>query len=495
MTVKINVLAGWLTQVTVMVIGFFLMPYILRTIGDQPYGTWVFVNALVGYTGLLYLGFGDTIARYVSKHHAREEWDKLNEVVSGICAAYCVSGVIAIMASVVVALLVPWIGNWEGSSLREVQGVVLILGVNAAVSIIGSTNGGVLYGIQRFDVEKGILVIGLFVKLGLTLYFLSNEWPLITLALIFAAHTTLEQVLYYLCARWLVPTLRVQWRLVTWAAIKDSYGFALFSSMGLIAAKLIYDTDYIVIGLALGQAAIVPYAIGSRLSEMIRRPILQIGEVFLPRASELHAQSSHDILRSLSARGMGVAFLLSAGLLIGGTYFGQMLINLWMGPDYPESRAIFLMLIGSQVVASPIGILHMVLLGTGDVRFPSMIRLGQAVMNFALSLILVQWYGIYGVAVGTLIPILLMDLGVLLPYGLRRLEMPLGWFLRIGLAPHLLPLGALWAYSHSISMLTLPETWPVFLAVTTGGGAILLLTAGAVWYFTQRLAVTPAVVD
>ena len=360
MTVKVNVLVSWTCHVTMMVIGFFLMPYILGTVGDQAYGTWVFLNAIAGYSGLLYLGFGDAIARYVSKHHAREEWDELNEVVSGIFAAYCVSGLVAVLGTLVVVLVAPWIGDWDGATLREVQGAMLILGINAAVSIVGSTNGGVLFGIQRFDIEKAILIFGLLVKLVLTLTCLSAQLPLVTLALIFASHTFLEQILYYVLARKLVPTLRISWRLVRWSTVRESYGFAMFSSISLVAAKLIYDTDYIVIGLALGQAAIVPYAIGSRLSEMIRRPILQIGEVFLPRASQLHTQANHDILRSLLARGMGVAFLLSAGLFIGGGYFGPMLINLWMGPEYPQSHLIFLILIASQMIAAPVGILHMV---------------------------------------------------------------------------------------------------------------------------------------
>ena len=469
-----------------MVIGFFLMPYILHTIGEESYGTWVFLNAIAGYSGLLYLGFGETIARYVSKHHASEEWDELNKVVSGICAAYCGSGLIAVLAAIILALIVPWIGNWEGATLLEVQGVLLVLGINAAVSIIGSTNGGVLYGIQRFDIEKAILIVGLLVKLVLTVFCLTNRYSLITLALIFATHTFLEQLLFYVFAHRLVPTLRISWRLVKWSAIKDSYGFAMFSSMGLVAAKLIYDTDYIVIGLSLGHVAVVPYAIGSRLSEMIRRPIIQVGDVFLPRASQLHTQSSHDILRSLSARGMGVAFLLSAGLFIGGSYFGQLLIRLWMGPDYPESHLIFLILIGSQIVAAPIGIMHMVLVGTGDVRVPSFIRLSQAVMNFCLSLILVRFFGIIGVAVGTLVPILIMDLGVLLPYGLRRLDMSLGQLLKSGIAPHCVPLIILWGYSHGVSLLSPPETWLVFFMVTICGGALLLSSAGAIWYLNER---------
>ncbi len=475
-----------------MVIGFFLMPYVIHTIGDQSYGTWVFLNAVAGYTGLLYLGFGETISKYVSQHYARQEWDRLNAVVSGICAAYSVSGGIAIVGAVVFAAVAPWMGDWEGQSIVEVQGVIVVLGLSAALSIIGSVNGGVLYGIQRFDLERGILIAGTLTKLGLTLFFLSGQYSLMTLALVFLVHTALEQGLYFVVARRLVPTLRIRRRYIKWSVVKDSYGFAALSGVGLVASKLIYDTDFIVIGFALGNAAIVPYAIGSRLCAMIRQPIMQVGEVFLPRASELNARADGDILRSLVCRGMGIAFLMSAGLFIGGCYFGSAMIEVWMGEGYSQSQLVFLVLIGAQIAAAPSGILHMVLVGIGDVRVPSLLRLAQAVLNLGLSLLLVKPFGVVGVALGTMIPILIIDLAVLIPYGVRRLEMSAGHFLKRSVAPHLLPLAALWAYSDRVSRMAWEPGWPTILAVTAGGGAVLVLTAAGVWLVTERRSVKSA---
>ena len=158
MTVKINVLAGWVCHATSLLIGFFLMPYVLGIVGDASYGTWLLLNSMAGYTALLYLGFGETITRFVSQHYARQEWDKLNETISGIFAAYLVSGTIACLAAGVLAALAPYLNSWEGQSLTEVRWAIMILGLNAALSICGSINGGVLYGIQRFDIERGIQI-------------------------------------------------------------------------------------------------------------------------------------------------------------------------------------------------------------------------------------------------------------------------------------------------------------------------------------------------
>src|SRR5690606_26826794 len=144
MSVKINVLASWVCHLMTMVIGFFLMPYIIHTIGDGAYGAWIFLNAIAGYTGLLYLGFGETISKYVSEHHARREWERLNEVVSGIFAAYSVSGGLAVVGALIFAAIAPWVMEWDGQSIAEIQVVIITLGLSAALSIMGSINGGVL---------------------------------------------------------------------------------------------------------------------------------------------------------------------------------------------------------------------------------------------------------------------------------------------------------------------------------------------------------------
>lgn len=489
MTVKINVLAGWLCYGTSTVIGFFLLPFILGTIGDDRYGTWLFLSALAGYSSLLYLGLGEAISRFVALHATKREWDRLNEVVGGIFTAYVSSAVLALLGAVGVALVLPWLRDWGSQSVLEIRLAILVLGLNAALSIAGSVNGGVLYGIQRFDIERGIQIVGSLVRLGLTLALLGERRPVLTLALVFTGVTVAEQALYFVSARRLVPTLRVRASLSHWRAARDCFHFAAYSGLGLVATKVIYETDCIVIGFCLGPAAIVPYTIGMRLCEMIRAPIRQIGEVFLPKAGELQATAGQERLRRLVTKGMSLAFVLSGGFLIGSAYFGELLIRTWVGPGYPLSWVILMILVSAQVVALPVSLLHMVLLGTGDARTPSLLRLAQAGLNLLLSLVLVWPWGIVGVAMGTLFPVLVLDLCGLLPYATRRLELPVKQLLRETVMPNLAPLAALWAYSHGVSRLPLPPGWGTLLGVTAGGVALLGAAVGARELVASRMSV------
>src|SRR5262245_30953214 len=100
MSLTRSVSAKWLAHFITIAVGFFLMPYVMRTIGESGYGAWVFVNSIAGYSSLLYMGFGATVCRFVADCRARQDWTRLNSVTSGVFAVYlaAATGVLGISA-------------------------------------------------------------------------------------------------------------------------------------------------------------------------------------------------------------------------------------------------------------------------------------------------------------------------------------------------------------------------------------------------------------
>ena len=176
MPVKRNVAASWLAHGTALALGFFLMPYVIGVLGVRQYGDWVFINSFVVYAGLLYLGFGETVARFVAKHQAEGQPERVNQVVSLVLAIYAVTGTAALIAAGVLCWLSPWFGTWTGERLLQIRIVILLLGMNFAVGMCGSVFGGVLLGLRRFDVERAVTIASDFVRFGLIYFLLRAEW-------------------------------------------------------------------------------------------------------------------------------------------------------------------------------------------------------------------------------------------------------------------------------------------------------------------------------
>ena len=477
-----NILANWGAHIVTMLVGFFLVPYMLSTIGEAGYGAWVFLNSIVGYSGLMYLGFGATTCRFVAHYRAREEWDRLNQTVSSVAFVYLCTGSIIVLLGIGFAIAAGWIDRWGDVPLTDIRLAILLLGVNMAVGMIGSVYGGVLHAVQRFDLYSGIQVTTALVRLSLTIALLQARHGVVTLAAIFLTVTLIENVLTALLAYRQIPGLSVRPRHVNRDALKECFGFSLFNFFRQMSTQMIYFTDTVVIGFMLGTRAVVPYYIGQRLSQMIQTPLEKVGDIVLPGAGECHARDDAEGLHQLLVKMIGLTLLLAAGFFIGSIYFGGLLISTWTGMDDPASHWVMVLLVGSQVIAAPLLMLKQALFAAGRVRVTSLIDFAEALVNLGLSLLLIRWWGILGVAWGTAIPLVMIECGVLLPYAVRTLKLDGRRLFREAVLPQLPPLAALLVYCEAVSHLTLSPGWGPLLAITAGGGVAL----GAVW-----LLITP----
>jgi len=483
MSVKRNVLAGWISHLITVLIGFFLMPFIIRVIGDSQYGAWIFINAFAGYSGVIYSGFGATICRYVADLSTRKEWDKLNGIVSSIQAVYLCTATLIMTLCGIMMLVAPYLSEWEGLSISEVRWAMLLVGLSFSLGMAGSVFGGVLIGIQRLDLKRSIETLSVVLRAVLAVYFLQQQSGLITLGIIFFAITVVDTVLSYILAHRQLPELHVSLKNASWDSLKECSSFTGFNALALVAEYLIFYTDKVVIGIVLGPIAVTVYQIGLRIAEMVRIPVIQIGEAVLPKAGELNASESNDAIGSLVARAMGLGLLFTGAFFIGVTYFGDVFITTWMGESYPQSYQVLAILLGSQVIALPMMISRKALLGMGHVRVPAYIDLLEAALNLVISLILIQFWGILGVAWGTLIPVVGVELFVFLPYAMKELRIGRRHLVSQIVAPQIPALLCLLAFCHLADEYVTKPGWLPVLSVAAVGGVVLI----AVRYGTHLL--------
>lgn len=473
---RVNVAAGWMAYAMRLLIGFFLMPFVIHVLGDAQYGFWIFINSIAGYAGLMYLGFGATVSRYVAKYQATEDWKNLNETVSLVTCVYSVMACVALAFTGILIALAPWINDWGDHSILEIRLVILLLGLSVASGLVGSVFGGILIGSRRFDLERLVYFLSDVARLILLVTLLRKEWGLVIIAAIYLGMSVAENLAYAFLSWRVIPHLSIRFKHLNWAAFQRCYSFSSFAFLNALASQLIYATDTIVIGTCLGAASIVPYYIALRLCQFIKQPVEQISEICMPTAGAMQAQSRDESMRTLVIRTMGVAFLLTSGMFVGCIFFSRLLLDLWMGPGYDETYSLLLVLFAAQIVALPVGVLRAFLFGTGNVRIPALIYLAEAVANLALSIILCFWLKNLGVALGTAIPILLFELFLLLPYGLKTLKIPARLLFYDGILPQAIPLAALLVYSAAVHHSLLPNlspSWSTLVGITIGGGSTL----------------------
>ncbi len=113
-------------------------------------------------------------------------------------------------------------------------------------------------------------------------------------------------------------------------------------------------------------------------------------------------------------------------------FWGDDFIGVWMGPQFGirSQYVLRLLLVGYGVAFSQL-IAQGILKGTDRHRWLAFILIFEAVGNLGLSLLLARPYGIEGVAVGTMVPLLLASAAILV-YTCRQLGLSWSGYLLHG---------------------------------------------------------------
>ena len=178
-------------------------------------------------------------------------------------------------------------------------------------------------------------------------------------------------------------------------------------------------------------AMVTFFAIAANLTEYARAPISGISHALTPSASALDAGDENEDLKRVLLVGCRIATLIVLPIVLTFMLRGSSFIGLWMGPDYaiPSGEVLWVLslalwfAVGYQiVVATMMGI------SKHGGLVPAFIV--EAVCNISLSLLLLQTYGIIGVAWGTTAPRLVASI-LFAPWYVQRvlgIPVPKFWF-------------------------------------------------------------------
>jgi O-antigen/teichoic acid export membrane protein len=416
-----NILSNWTCYIFSMAVNFFVAPYVVRHLGNERYGVWTIVLSLTGYLGLLDLGVRGAVTRYTARYHAQSDHTRTNETTSAAMATFLLTSLIALLVSIVFAVFVVQRLNMPPQNIFAARVVLLVTGVNICVSLVNGVYGGVLVGLQRFDLTNGIEIVNSAARAATIVLVLHFGLGIITLAFIQLIFTTTRFFANYHYAHRFYPELRVRPLKADRINLKSVFSFSFFTFLMQVSASLIYASDNVLIGSFFPVAAVTFYAIGGNLVEYARAVVSGISQAITPLASSLQAKNDMDGLQKLILRSSQLGAMIAVPIAITFILRGGHFIGLWMGPQYADlSGKVLAVLAGTLLFASANTPTGGVMLGLGKHKPIVPVLLIEGTLNLTLSILLLKRMGVLGVAVGTLIPSLATSL-LFWPWYVRRM--------------------------------------------------------------------------
>ncbi|MCA9455869.1 MAG: oligosaccharide flippase family protein [Nitrospiraceae bacterium] len=415
-----NVLANWGGYIFAVGVNFVLSPFIVHSLGDESYGIWVLLGSIVGYLGLLDLGVRGAVTRYIAKFHAQESHLEATRVASSALVVFVLVGFVAIAVAGVLAIVIDRVFQIPPELVAVARVVLILGGVNMAISMISGVYGGVVAGLQRFDIANLFEIAIGVVRVILVVLALKTGYGLIALALIQLGVSGLRGFASFVLSRRLYPQLRVCFKECHRSHVTMIFSFSVSVLLLQASGTIILFTDSIVIGSFLPLSMVTLFAIASNLTEYARAPVSGISQTLTPSASALEAENEGDELERILLVSARIATLIVLPIVVTFIFRGEAFIGLWMGEEYakPSGEILWILslalwfAIGYQVVVAT-----MMGISKHAGLVPAFII--EAVCNIGLSLYWLQSYGIVGVAWGTTAPRLVASI-IFAPWYVNR---------------------------------------------------------------------------
>jgi O-antigen/teichoic acid export membrane protein len=287
----------------------------------------------------------------------------------------------------------------------------VLLGLSFALTLTSGVFGAVLAALHRFDLLAAVQVSQTLVRVTGIVWALRSGYGIVALALWELLLALGAGVGLTLLALKQYPQLRFAFKRPASAVLGQLWNYSLYILIFNSAAQIIYYTDNVVVGAFVSAGAVTFFAIAGGLLEYARQIVSGLGLVLFPLASSLDADKRHGELQSLLINGTRATLLIALPIQATLFFRGHTFISLWIGAEQAQvSGTILQILLVAHLFAIANYTSFTIVCGLGKHKPVAVAASTEAIANLVLSIILVRQMGLEGVAWGTVIPSLAIQL-------------------------------------------------------------------------------------
>lgn len=465
-------------------IGLLVLPFNVHHLGQAAWGLWMLTTSVSAYFTVIDLGYGGSITKFVAQYRARRDAQSINEITSTLFVLFAALGAAAYGIFVLVAFHVDAVFNLSPGQTETARLLLLITGTQVAMGLPFGVFGGVVNGFQRYDINNAVSIGTSLTVATVNVTMLQLGYGLVPVVLATTLVRSGSNLIYRRNAYRVFPLLSVRPAHFRKSRLREVSGFSIYMSVIDWSNRLNFASDIIVIGAFMTPAAVAIWAVPRRLAALSKSLTNQFNSVLLPVVVDSDARARADRLQTILIHGTRLSLFLVTPIATGLFVMADPLIRVWVGPQFAASVPIAQILAIVTIFRVGNAPSSVVLKGAGRHRLLALASAGTAIVNLALSLWWIRWYGLPGQAIATLVPVSAVTMFVLFPAACRRAGVDIGSAFRQAVWPVLWPLPVMIVVS-----LALRSALPMTLVTVMLGAA-----AGAICYAAVfvAFAVAPA---
>lgn len=414
-------------------VSLFISPIIVHHLGKTAYGLWALFQSVFGYFGLLEVGLGVSVVKYISQFKSEKDQHSINIFGSTIFFTFTVIGVFAILLSFGFAFLATTIFKIPFAYNRIAFYGIIIGGFTTAITFSMTFFINNLAAHQRYDLVNIIGITRSLIYAASVITLLRSGFGLLSLFMLNFCLSVMTLIIGYLIVVLKYKFIKLKLHLFSLQMLKLAYKYSIFAFLNNISGQILLNIGNVIIGTVLTVEFITYYALSLKIVSAIMQTISSIVWITLPVFSGFWAVHDKEKIRITYLEITKTIILISLPISMVVVLYSKHLMALWIGPGY-NLAALSLICLTLVLFIHYIGgyISGVLLFGIGKHKALSIANAIAAVANIILALVLTKLidikfgagYGILGIPVALGLSMGAVDLFFLPWYVNKIIELP-----------------------------------------------------------------------
>ncbi len=389
-----------------------LTPWALRILGDELFGLWTIMLAVIGFAGLANLGANSAVVKYTSQFQGSDDSRMFSAAITFSYVFMFVAGVIASAGLWMVRYWLAARLETDTSSIMLLGNALGLMAIGLTPLLLGQVSKGVLLGLvynqwaggldlmQTAVLWLGVLTLG---AQGRGIIHLAL-WSVVVNALVFVSATVIA----------LRVTRRFQLRFA-WdgSLVRDMLRYSLLTWAGSLGIVMFQTLDRVLVGMSLGATAAGIYGIATSVAVRLSTLAGQFTQVLVPLASSYQAEgrrSGIELALRYASRFVACVLTAVASMLV---IWMDVILSVWISPQFASDYTVIFRVVvicyGVYAMARPA---HQIAQGLGWLKVPTVIFIGSGVSMLLTLWTLAQFLGLTGASIANSVNCLVLSVNL-----------------------------------------------------------------------------------
>lgn len=383
------------------IIGFWLPPYLIKSLGVSVYGMIPLAAAIIGYASLVTIGINGSLSRFLTIDLANNAEEEANYTFNTALASVSFLLIVLLPLLLIFSLNINKFISVPEGVIKDASMLFVCASIAFVLTSLTAIFNTSAYVKNRLDLVNQVSMISMSTRVVLVLIIFL--WISISLTgygyAILAASLFSSLYSYYLFRRF-TPFITINFYKVRLSSLKRLLSMGGWLIVIQIGSILFLQIDLLVINKTLGALEAGRYSVILLWSMMIRQFSSSISGALSPLILNLYAKKEFDkmiMLSKLSVKTLTLFITCIVGVLC---IISGDLLKLWINEEMSSLKWLFILVIILLPLNLGVQPLFSLNRAYNKVKVPGIITCIMGIISLSLSVSLVKFtsLGLYGIA-------------------------------------------------------------------------------------------------